>query len=226
MSARHVFSRQFAAAPLTVRQKTKEYQAAMALKIARISAEALMVALDCVCTPTFLLYADGHIVHANSAGNELLRRNSALRKVDNRLVGRRSNEAKTLAACVARVAEDQRPELLRLLSRNGRVSLLMTLTPVPGDKLVTACIADLQANRPHLADWIQHAFDLSRQNAELAENLMFGFSLAEFASSKNITLGAVRTRLKKLFVQTGRQSQAALVSELLRAAIIAPQGLQ
>jgi hypothetical protein len=203
-----------------------EYQAAMPSEIGRISAEALMVALDCVCTPTFLLCADGHIVHANIAGNELLRSNPTLRKVHTRLVGRRSNEAKILAAVVARVVEGKRPELLRLLSRNGSVSLLMTVTPVPGGRLVTACIADLQAKRPHLASWIQQAFDLSRQNAELAESLMFGVSLAEFARSKNVTLGAARTRLKKLFAQAGKRSQAALVSELLRAAIIAPHGPQ
>jgi nitrogen-specific signal transduction histidine kinase len=71
-----------------------EYQAAMPPEIARISAEAMMAALDCVCTPTFLLRADGHIVYANIAGNELLRRNPTLRKVQPRLVGRRSNEAK------------------------------------------------------------------------------------------------------------------------------------
>jgi hypothetical protein len=206
--------------------ETMEYQAAMPSEIARISAEALMVALDCVCTPTFLLCADGHIVHANIAGNELLRSNPTLRKVHTRLVGRRSNEAKILAAVVARVVEGKRSELLRLLSRNGSVSLLMTVTPVPGGRLVTACIADLQAKRPHLASWIQQAFDLSRQNAELAESLMFGVSLAEFARSKNVTLGAARTRLKKLFAQAGKRSQAALVSELLRAAIIAPHGPQ
>lgn len=198
----------------------------MPSEITRISAEAMMVALDCVCTPTFLLSADGHIVHNNIAGNELLRSNPTLRKVHSRLVGRRSNEAKVLAAVVARVAEGQRPELLRLLSRNGSVSLLMTVTPVPGDRLVAVCIADLKANRPRLANWIQQAFDLSRQNAELAESLMFGDSLAEFASGRNVTLGAARTRLKKLFAQTGTRSQATLVSELLRAAIIAPGGPQ
>lgn len=198
----------------------------MPSEIASISAEAMMAALDCVCTPTFLLCADGHIVHANVAGNELLRSNPTLRKVHSRLVSRRSNEAKVLAAVVARVAEGQSPELLRLLSRNGNVSLLMTVTPVPGGRLVTACIADLHANRPRLANWIQQAFDLSWQNAELAESLMFGDSLAEFAGSKNVTLGAARTRLKKLFAQTGKRSQGALVSELLRAAIIAPHGPQ
>jgi hypothetical protein len=187
-----------------------------------ISIEALTVALDCVSTPIFLLRADGHIVHVNSAGNELLRGSLALRMAHFRLVGRRSNEAKALAAVVARVAECQRPELLRLLSRKGSVSLLINVTPVPGDTLVAACVADLEANGPRLAAWIQQAFDLSSENAELAESLMLGASLFEFSSNKNVTLGAARTRLKKLFAQTGNRSQATLVSVLLRAAMIAP----
>jgi hypothetical protein len=193
-------------------------------EIATISAEALIAALDCTCIPTFLLRADGHIAHANIAGDELLRRNPTLRKVDSRLVCRRSKEAKILAATLARVVEDRHPELLRLLSRNGGVSLLMTITPMLGEGLVAACVADLQAHRPHLACWIQQAFGVSRQNAELAESLMFGGSLADFASSTGITVGAARTRLKKLFAQTGKRSQATLVSELLRAAVIAPRG--
>src|ERR1700712_4816861 len=154
MSTRRLLSYKFVAAPLAFRQKQWNTKL-MPSEIARISAKAMMAALDCVCTPTFLLCADGHIVHANIAGNELLRSNPTLRKIHSRLVGRRSNEAKVLAAVVARVAEGQRPELLRLLSRNGSVSLPMTVTPVPGDRLVTACIADLKANRPHLANWIQ-----------------------------------------------------------------------
>ena len=132
----------------------------------------------------------------------------------------RSTESELLA----RVAESQRPELLRLLRRNGSVSLLITVTPVPGDRLVTVCVADLQPDPPRLASWIQQAFDLSPQNAELAESLMFGVSLIEFSTDNNVTLGATRTRLKKLFAKTGKRSQSALVSALLRAAIIAPHG--
>jgi hypothetical protein len=90
---------------------------AMPSMIERLSVEPLVVALDCVCTPTFLLRSDGHIVHVNCAGNRLLHGSLALRKVHSRLIGRRSSEAKAFAAVVARVAESQRPELLRLLRR-------------------------------------------------------------------------------------------------------------
>jgi DNA-binding CsgD family transcriptional regulator len=187
-----------------------------------VSAEALAAALECASTPIFLLRPDGRIVHANTAANILLRGRRALRKVESRLVARRVNEAKILAALLTRVAETRQRGLLRLLSRGAHVSLLMTVAPVPGEALLTACVVDLHADQPVLRQWIGEAFDLSPQNAELAEGLMFGASLAEFASTSGVTLGAVRTRLKKLFAQTGKKSQAALVSALLRAATISP----
>jgi DNA-binding CsgD family transcriptional regulator len=193
---------------------------------AEVTVEALSAALDCVSTPTFLLRPNGTIVHANVAANMLLRGRHALRKVDSRLVARRVDEAKVLAALLQRVADRQQPALLRLLSRSAHVSLLMTVAPVPGQALLTVCVADLHADRPDLRQWIEEAFDLSPQNAELAEGLMFGASLAEFASASGVTLGAVRTRLKKLFAQTGKKSQAALVSALLRAATISPPSMQ
>jgi PAS domain-containing protein len=190
-----------------------------------ITAGALAVVLDCISTPTFVLRPDGGIVHLNRAGSKMLRSGGALRKTQSRLVARRSKEAKALAGTIARVAESQCPELFRLLSRDGTVRLLMTVNPLPADTLVAAYVADLQSDRYGIARWLQHAFDLSPQNAELAESLMFGLSLAEFAVEKNITLGATRTRLKKLFARTGKSSQTALVSTLLRAAAVAPPEL-
>ncbi len=194
----------------------------MSLAIEKLPAEALTAALECVPTPVFLLRPNGEIVHVNDAGNEFLRGNQALRRTQSGLVARRSSEAKILTAVMARVGISQRPELVRLLSRNGNVSLLMTVTPVPGHQLMIACAVNLHAEGPRLARWLQAAFAFSPQNADLAEGLMSGLSLLDFASKHNVTLGASRTRLKKLFAQTGTNSQAALVSTLLRAAMIAP----
>jgi len=190
----------------------------------KITAGALAGILDCIPTPTFLLAPDGRIIHLNSAGTRLLRGGGALRKVQSRLVARRSKEAKALAGLFDRVAGTQCAELFRLLSRDGTVRLLITVRPVPATTWVAACVADLQADRSGIATWLQQAFDLSPQNAELAEGLMCGLSLSEFSADKHITLGATRTRLKKLFARTGKGSQTALISALLRAAAIAPHG--
>jgi hypothetical protein len=78
--------------------------------------------------------------------------------VQSRLVARRSKEAKGL------------------LRRDGTVRLLITVRPVPATPRVAAGVADLQADRSDIATWPQQAFDLSRQNSELALHVaMLGF---------------------------------------------------
>jgi hypothetical protein len=186
--------------------------------VAALSAGALAVALDCVATATFLVRADGYLVYGNHAGHRLLRGGGALRQVHACLVARRADEAKTLTTGLVRVAASRQAELLRFVNRNGTARLLITVSPVPDDGLVTVCVVDLQASDADFAPWFRQAFQLSVQNAELAASLLSGLSLSEFSTQKEVTLGATRTRLKKLFAATGTRSQAALVAALLRAA--------
>jgi PAS domain-containing protein len=186
------------------------------------TAGLLRVALDCIGTATFILRPEGEIVVANQAATNLLRAGGVLRERDSRLVTGRPEESKALAAAVARVAERQRAELLRLLGRRGNVAVLIAISPVRGQSLVAVRVADLNLQEFHAAGWTREVFGLSPQNAQLAESLISGISLAEFSKLAGITLGATRTRLKKLFLQTDTRSQAALVSVLSRAATLAP----
>jgi hypothetical protein len=201
--------------------RMKSPEAPMPPPVAVLWAGALAAALNCVATATFLVRADGYLVHGNHAGHRLLRGGGALRQVHARLVARRVEEAKALAAVLVRVAASRRAELLRLVNRNGTARLLITVSPVPEDDMVTVCVADLQPTYADLTRWLGQAFQLSPQNAELAAGLLSGLSLSEFSAQKAVTLGATRTRLKKLFAGTGTQSQAALVAALLCAAAIA-----
>lgn len=188
--------------------------------VAAVSAVAVAGALDCVATATFLVRADGYLVHGNRAGHRLLRGGGALRQVHACLVARRSEEAKTLATGLVRVAASRQAELLRFVNRNGTARLLITVNPVPDDGLVTVCVVDLQASNADFTPWLRQAFQLTMQNAELAAGLLSGLSLSDFSTQKEVTLGATRTRLKKLFAATGTRSQAALVATLLRAATL------
>jgi DNA-binding CsgD family transcriptional regulator len=182
---------------------------------------ALGAALNYVSTATFLVQADGRLVYGNRAGHRMLRSGGALRQMHAHLVARRAKENEALAEVMLRVAESHQSELLRLLGRNATTRLLITVSPVPEDGLVMVCVVDLQPTDADLAGWFQQAFQLSLQNVELAAGLLSGLSLPEFSEQNGITLGATRTRLKKLFARTGTKSQAALVSVLLRAAAIA-----
>jgi DNA-binding CsgD family transcriptional regulator len=68
--------------------------------------------------------------------------------------------------------------------------------------------------------WSTAAFGFSAPHAALAESLALGHSLADFADTHNLPIGTVRTRLKKLLVQTGTSSQASLAAMLQRASVI------
>src|SRR3954462_15340453 len=119
-------------------------QVPVSTRIADPPAIALAVALNCTSTAVFGAHADGYLVHSNLAGARMLQSEHALRKVQSRLVARRSDEAKALNAVLSRVAESGQSELLRLLNRNGTGRLLITVNPVPGHTMVTLCVADLE----------------------------------------------------------------------------------
>lgn len=107
--------------------------------------------------------------------------------------------------------------MLRFLTRQEEASALMRIEPLPTKDMVTVCISELRAPLLLDAGWSRGAFGFSPQNAALAESLAIGRSLAEFAATESLPIGTVRTRLKKLLLQTGTSSQAQLAAMLLRA---------
>jgi DNA-binding CsgD family transcriptional regulator len=185
-------------------------------------ADALVAILNQFRTPLILLRRDKEVVHLNTTARELLRVEGALRIAGSRLVTRRAEEEACFSALVAAADAHARPAIMALRSRSGDPVMLLAVTPVSTGALVMLRIASLREQATNERDWIQQAFGLSSQGAELAEALMEGLSLAEFCDKRGVTLGAARTRLKKLFGRTGSRSQASLAALLLRAAAIAP----
>jgi DNA-binding CsgD family transcriptional regulator len=170
--------------------------------------------------PVFILRPTSEIVESNEAGQELLRVSRAFRRHQNRLVIRRAADAAAMAEAVNRVATSGEAELIRFLTRQDEASALMRIEPVPGEPVVAVCITELRAPLLLDANWSRAAFGFSPQNAALAESLALGHSLADFATAENLPIGTVRTRLKKLLLQTGMSSQASLAAMLLRASSI------
>lgn len=168
----------------------------------------------------FVLKPTSEIVDSNEAGVELLRVSRAFRRQQNRLVIRRAADAAAMAEAISRVAARSEGELIRFLTRQEEASAFMRIEPVPGEPVVLACIAELRAPLLLDANWSRAAFGFSPQNAALAESLALGHSLADFATAENLPIGTVRTRLKKLLLQTGMSSQASLATMLLRASSI------
>jgi DNA-binding CsgD family transcriptional regulator len=167
--------------------------------------------------PAFLLAVDTQILACNRAGRLLLQRSPAFFDNHGKLAIRRTNDEVALAEAVQRSAAQQEPVMLRFLTRQEEASALMRIEPLPTKDMVTACISELRAPLLLDAGWSRGAFGFSPQNAALAESLAIGRSLAEFAATESLPIGTVRTRLKKLLLQTGTSSQAQLAAMLLRA---------
>lgn len=174
-------------------------------------------ALDMIALPCFLLAPDTRILASNEAGRLLLQRSPAFLETHGKLAIRRTHDEAALAEAVHRSSTTQAPVLLRFLTRQEEASALMRIAPLPGAPCVTVCITELRAPLLLAPGWSRTAFGFSSQNAALAESLAIGRSLAEFAESEALPIGTVRTRLKKLLLQTGTSSQAQLAAMLLRA---------
>jgi DNA-binding CsgD family transcriptional regulator len=177
-------------------------------------------ALNMLSIPVFMLRPNSEILDSNHAGQELLRVSRAFRRHQNRLVIRRAADAAAMAESISRVAVTGLPELIRFLTRQEEASALMRIQPVPGEPVVVCCISELRAPMLLGGGWSKAAFGFSPQNAALAESLALGHSLADFAAAESLPIGTVRTRLKKLLLQTGLSSQASLAAMLLRASAI------
>ncbi len=181
---------------------------------------AARVALNMLSIPAFVLRPNSEILESNQAGQELLRVSRAFRRHQNRLVIRRAADAAAMADAVSRVAQTGQQELIRFLTRQEEASALMRIQSVPGERVVVVGITELRAPMLLAAGWSKAAFGFSPQNAALAESLALGHSLADFAAAENLPIGTVRTRLKKLLMQTGMSSQASLAAMLLRASAV------
>lgn len=185
-----------------------------------VSPTGARVAINMMAIPAFFLRSNSEILASNQAGHSLLAISRAFYRNQNRLTIRRSADAMAMAEAIGRVAVGGQAELLRFLTRQDEASALLRVQPVPGELAVVACITELRAPLLLAAGWSRAAFGFSPQNASLAESLALGHSLADFAIAENLPIGTVRTRLKKLLLQTGVSSQASLAAMLLRASAI------
>ena len=178
------------------------------------------LALNMFAVPTFLVRQNCEIVASSNIGPALLETSRAFYQHQGRLTVRRASDTHALLEAVGRVMTTGTGELLRFLTRQDEASALMRLHGVPGQPLVIVAIAELRAPMLLAHGWSTAAFGFSAPHAALAESLALGHSLAEFAETHSLPIGTVRTRLKKLLIQTGTSSQASLAAMLQRASVI------
>ena len=183
---------------------------------------ASLLLLDGLNCPVFMLRPNHQVLYTNSAAVMLMNTMRLVRVVNGKAVWRRSRDAQLIAAAIIKVELQQTAQSVCLLSRAGMPGFLLIVQPIPGVAAVMICVVDFNRPSSLAPGWSCAAFGFSRQSAELAESIAAGHTLAEFCLSSGVTLGAAKTRMKKILSVTDVRSQSALVAIMLRAASIVP----
>lgn len=183
-----------------------------------VTTETALAALDCGVVPMLMLGRRARIVHPNRAATTLLAAGRAFTKVNGRLHVQRQADQEAIEAAVDAALDKAERTITHLTNRQGDINHIVTVSPLPGDELALAAIAELRLPVLLRRTWSREALSLPPGYAELAEALAGGENLTEFAERTGLTIGGARTRLKKLLKRLAARSQSDLIALLLRAA--------
>ena len=184
----------------------------------RVARNAAIEALNCGTAATLLVGHNGRIVHTNRAADVLLTNGRAFGNAGGWLRVQRQPDQDAIEAAVSAALDSGDRGIIHLLNRQGDISHIVTVVPLPGQPVAVVCLAELRGPLLLGKHWSREALGLPLPYAELAEALAGGENLAEFATRTKLTIGGARTRLKKLLKRLGARSQADLVALLIRAA--------
>lgn len=203
-----------------------EYRTAEAATLADI--------LDGLRTAVLLVNADGHVVHANAAGEAMLRDGLALRTVSGRLAAIDAQAKPALIEAVAAAkggdtALGNRGIAVPLTARDGGRYIVHTLPLTSAERRgaygrggAVAALFVQEAELPlgSVPEAIASAFQLTPTELRVLLTMVAAGGVAETAEALGISRATVKTHLHRLFGKTDTRRQADLVK--LAAGFVSP----
>lgn len=177
-------------------------------------AAVLETAIDAVATGVICLDQSRRVIHANAAGEALLRHADVLRVTASGILAATALENERLAHAIASGTGE-----VVLIGCGSAWPLAIRVARVPAraDAAVATILFASDPRRPmrdRLAG-VCAAFGFTRRETEIAELLAGGVELSEIAAVLGITIGNLRGHLNRIFAKGGVASQAQLVALLL-----------
>lgn len=190
-------------------------------------ARAALAALERLNYGVLLLGPDGELRHANRRAEDIARRTQAFSyapsgrlQASNATLSTKLHKAVHLAA-QAPALRDTPGTALRLRGSTG-YDVHAFVVPVPAgtpaaDRSVVALmfVADPECTLPHFPEKLRQIYHLSPTEAQLAEALVNGRSLKQFAVERGTSLNTVRTQLRSLAAKVGAKRQVDVVRCIL-----------
>lgn len=205
----------------------------------KLLAASAVAALELVPAGVVLLTRSGRLLHANHRAHDLFTGTGALR----------FGPGGTLHACsVGATTTLQRLIDEAVLTTTGKGSahggvvqltgpggctLQVRVTPLPaasalvaGDAMAAIICSDPEAGVGMLSRRLEVMYRMSPAEAQLAEALVNGLSLKQYAEARRTTMNTVRTQLKAAAARIGARRQADLVRIILTGPAIFDQGCE
>jgi DNA-binding CsgD family transcriptional regulator len=179
--------------------------------------------------PSLLVRADGHVLHANGAGREALRRGDCLVDVGGRLGLAHPPRNDALAAALQGQAGDRaarpgaspvpRTRLLTSVARSDGATVLVRVEPrvhrdAGGHAIALVTLHDTRRAPSIDPALLQQAFALTPAESRIALMLAAGTPAAGIAAAQGIAISTVRTHLRGILSKLGVRRQLDLVRML------------
>ena len=173
-----------------------------------------------------MLDADLHIEHANSVAEQLLKNNSTIARVGDKLRVMRHREHQQLQHTVRHLLADSKqavPHVIPLERESGQSPLFITLRRLSRqDRLddtqhIALYMTDPELRQIDQTRLVMDAFGLTPKEARLVIALANGGTLEGFATDTGISKNTARTHLYASFRKVGVSQQSSLVSHVIRA---------
>jgi len=185
-------------------------------------AAALADTLNGLAAGIFLVDAGRRIVHANTAGHDILRADDFLRSISGQLVARNTQANRTLDQVFADnggVAIGTRGIALPLTAHDGEryVMHLLPLTPATRTGIGMACkaVAALFVQKVALGsrcgELVARTFELTPAELRVLLTIVEVGGVRETSAALGIAESTVKTHLHRVFDKTGARRQADLV---------------
>jgi DNA-binding CsgD family transcriptional regulator len=191
------------------------------LLVERSSSWADHSLLEVLAEPAVICDSTGRVLGGNRAAMGLFGSADGIGVSLSRIVAMHATETARLRDEIVTVAMTFEQRRLRLHRPSGRAALSLRLVPVGqlgptfGDpQSVAIFITEPDKASPIDRMAVAEAFGLAPREAELACMLAAGMTVPAIATAAGLTVGSVRTYLKRIYRKTGAHSQTILVSLL------------
>lgn len=194
---------------------------------ARARDRPFKAALDCLLDGAALVRADGTVVYANQALRAIAREGDGIRIAKGRLAFATADVDAGCASALAAIARMRRGDVGAAAGTNVVVrrtssapSYLVSIRPLPGrHRVETAAEAILFVRDPlrrheSSIDVLREFFGLTLAEAGVAQALLAGVSLAEYARQSALSFNTVYTHLRHIKEKTDTKRQAELIRKL------------